>query len=737
LSANRSARDADDLPMTALPHFPSGYTRKTSMETFRIADRVVDPSLNRVTTADGSTVQVEPKVMSVLVVLSERPGEVVTRDELLSRVWNGVFVTDDAVHRTIRELRRLFDDDAEAPRVIETIRKRGYRLIAPVEAAAKGAGSGNSIQDDLGERPRAWHWAGGLIVVLLAIAAAMRFTLWGEANRARPLAVTFTPFTSDPGNEVDPALSASGKLAYVARGGDGRAHIFLKHTADAAAVQATSGSAVEYAPTWSPDEQQLAFVRMDGSGCRITISDLRGDHAREISPCLSHQEFKMSWSPDGRELAVTAGDGRLSSPSHIEILTIADGSHRAATQPPMLHAGDYAPAFSPDGREIAFVRVVSGGITSLCVTRRDRLDMVTTLTEDSADVLGVDWTPAGDKLIFSSDRAGAISIWRIDAHPKSIGTEPELVAGGGNKLKHPSVARRTGEVAYEDWQYEINLRDRSTAAGDGDDSAATISPTADRWNFHPQISPDGRRIAFQSTRSGSYEIWISDRNGNGARQLTSSRIYKSMARWSPDSRRLAFTVRTTSNEMELVVADVDSGEARRIARGRSLMAPGWSHDGTWVRSGGLLGNDRGRDDEIAEPTIWEVNVRTGEVRGFTRGSASLEALDGHAVYTADLGSAGLNRRMRGEAESTVVADRVTADQWPNWGVYDRGIYYVGYPDGGEPQLFMIEQGTTIEKPMARLPDMAWPGVAVSRDGSRVVYAHADRRASNIGGLILR
>jgi DNA-binding winged helix-turn-helix (wHTH) protein len=147
LSANRSAIDADDLPMKAIQCFPSGYTRKTSMEPFRIANRVVDPSLNRITMADGSTVQVEPKVMSVLVILSERPGEVVTREELLSRVWNGVFVTDDAVHRTIRELRRLFHDDAEAPRVIETIRKRGYRLIVPVEPAAKGARVGDSPRD--------------------------------------------------------------------------------------------------------------------------------------------------------------------------------------------------------------------------------------------------------------------------------------------------------------------------------------------------------------------------------------------------------------------------------------------------------------------------------------------------------------------------------------------------------------------------------------------------------------
>src|SRR6185436_20430221 len=98
---------------------------------FRLRERIVDPSLNRVTSR-GQTVQVEPKIMQVLVALAERPGEVVTRDELMARVWAGVFVSDDALHRAIRELRRLFDDDSERPAVIETIRKRGYRLIAAV-----------------------------------------------------------------------------------------------------------------------------------------------------------------------------------------------------------------------------------------------------------------------------------------------------------------------------------------------------------------------------------------------------------------------------------------------------------------------------------------------------------------------------------------------------------------------------------------------------------------------------
>jgi DNA-binding winged helix-turn-helix (wHTH) protein len=198
---------------------------------FRLRDRIVDPSLNRVTFG-GKTVQVEPKIMTVLVALVERPGELVTREELLGRAWSGVFVTDDVLHRAIREIRRLFDDDSEQPRVIETIRKRGYRLLAPVHGLDKLDGlepvASPTISPaghpDVRRRGKVAVVFGLLVVVLAALAAGVavgrRSSVTTEAH------VRFVPLTSDPGNEVDPALSASGRLAYVARGDDGRAHIF-------------------------------------------------------------------------------------------------------------------------------------------------------------------------------------------------------------------------------------------------------------------------------------------------------------------------------------------------------------------------------------------------------------------------------------------------------------------------------------------------------------------------------
>jgi DNA-binding winged helix-turn-helix (wHTH) protein len=243
---------------------------------FRLRQRIVDPSLNRVT-SNGHTVQVEPKIMQVLVALAERSGEVVTREELMARVWPDVFVTDDVLNRAVRELRRLFDDGTEQPGVIETIRKRGYRLTVPVEPIESPARIGPlqgppPIAPAAAATPRPTpRVPRAAVVVAMVIAAAavfliVRYGMGRPASVDTEARVRFTPYTSDPGNEVDPALSASGRLAYVARGTDGRAHLFTKLSPEARAVQVTDGPARQHAPAWSPDEMQLAFVEVSERG---------------------------------------------------------------------------------------------------------------------------------------------------------------------------------------------------------------------------------------------------------------------------------------------------------------------------------------------------------------------------------------------------------------------------------------------------------------------------------------
>lgn len=104
-------------------------------EDFYLGDWLVQPGLNRASSG-GKSIHLRPQLMDVLVCLARRPGSTVPRHDLLDQVWPGQFVAETALARCVAELRQALGDRAHQPVVIETIPKRGYRLIAPVAATA-------------------------------------------------------------------------------------------------------------------------------------------------------------------------------------------------------------------------------------------------------------------------------------------------------------------------------------------------------------------------------------------------------------------------------------------------------------------------------------------------------------------------------------------------------------------------------------------------------------------------
>src|SRR5687768_6899853 len=147
----------------------------------------------------GETVRIEPKAMEVLMVLAEHGGEVVSREKLLADVWAGVVVGDEALTQSIIKLRRAFGDNPGAPAYIETISKRGYRLIASVRPAAPAAAA---------PTPATRRWAALAAGVVLALGAAAAYfgqsvlPVPSAAPEAEPLTLTVLPFeTVGPGTE--------------------------------------------------------------------------------------------------------------------------------------------------------------------------------------------------------------------------------------------------------------------------------------------------------------------------------------------------------------------------------------------------------------------------------------------------------------------------------------------------------------------------------------------------------
>ncbi|OZC04488.1 winged helix-turn-helix domain-containing protein [Rubricoccus marinus] len=153
-------------------------------DAFRLGDLVVVPSLNRLV-REGEAQDVEPRVMRVLAVLAETPGEVVTRAALFEAVWGETVVGDEALTRAVSELRKALG--AEGSGAVETIRGTGYRLAAPVRPLAPEA---SAVEQPAGEESagasllRRPARGGALVALALGLAgAALLVALWAAWPR--------------------------------------------------------------------------------------------------------------------------------------------------------------------------------------------------------------------------------------------------------------------------------------------------------------------------------------------------------------------------------------------------------------------------------------------------------------------------------------------------------------------------------------------------------------------------
>lgn len=149
------------------------------MPRYLIDGRIVDFSTNEIISGTDS-IHVEPKSMEVLRFLFEHAGEVLSRDEIQDRIWGDVTVGQDSITNAIIKLRKAFGDDAKNPRVIATVPKRGYRVIAPVELEVVA----NTVQrsdapEKLATSTPAKPWFLGLLILITVIAA---YFFWSEAQ---------------------------------------------------------------------------------------------------------------------------------------------------------------------------------------------------------------------------------------------------------------------------------------------------------------------------------------------------------------------------------------------------------------------------------------------------------------------------------------------------------------------------------------------------------------------------
>lgn len=713
-----------ETPMPEHSAHPSADAR--TPRTFRLAGWHVEPSLNRAT-RDGTSLQIEPKVMQVLEVLVENAGHVVLKDSLISRVWDGVFVTDDALVRAVGELRKVFEAGVGGTAVIETIRKRGYRLVAPVifDLGVDGARPFSiapapaSVVAKPASRRRLWLAAGALLTLVAALA------VWSLARRPAagkaPAATLprFLPFTTLDGNEYVPAVSPDGtRIAFGwSPAPEAPRDLYVRLIGDENMLRLTNDAAEEYGVTWSEDGTQISYLSMAPGGCAVMSVAALGGTPRRLADC-EQPRARFAVSPDGRETVITkqlrpGWNGRL-------FVRVRGEPDRLLLPAEPGDFVDSAPAYSPDGRWLAFSRWLSDSVGDIFVVSARGGGVPRRLTTDNADTMGFTWA-GNEHILFSSNRAGMYSLWSVGLE----GGQPALVAGGGRKIKHPSASRDGSLVAYEAWNYDMNLAALEAPFGAG--APRALATATDEWTFEPRLSADGTRIVFTSTRSGAYEIWTSAADGSNALRLTRfGGPYVGAPRIAPDGKSVVFVARP-EGQADVYVVDIAGGEPRRLTTDAADdVAPAFGADGQRVYFASRRTGD------------WQIHVvgsGGGEPAAVTtQGGYAALAHDGW-VYHSRSDRAGLWRR-RENAPPTEASELVD-ESWPagdssNFGLLADGrVYWVAPATDAVSAKVMTRRVEEAAVPLVDLPGMAWSGVDVAPDGRRVLYARIGRNDSNI------
>jgi len=715
----------------------------------RIGDWLIHPGINSMERA-GDVVHLEPKVMQVLLALASEAGEVVSREQIRSIVWPDVFVGEDVLIRAISELRRAFSDDPREPHTIQTVPKVGYRLIAPViqlpmEAPAHTEVFGGQPVESLepaqqvASAPQAVAHAStssaigaarklrllGVILSLLALAGLVWAVLVLRTRHlpTRTDAYASRPLTTYPGSEVQPSFSPDGSaVAFVwVKEGERHGHIYVKLLGSEAPAQLTSGAAEELSPAWSPDGRWIAFVRHDRTRTSIDIIPAIGGSEQEIYSLPTNHVWiygGLTWSADGESLIFPQQAG-IQAPSTLVQVTIKGRAVRQITAPPQGWDGDWTPAVSPDGTKLAFVRGPEGSAYDIYMMKLPD-GAPQRLTFDGRLIVGLTWSADSSAIVFASNRSGSISLWRIAAH----GGTPEHEAAGGDSAYSPSIAKQGNRLVYSRGNATWSIL-AANLNGKSPESEADIL-TSSEQDASPHVSPAGDKIAFQSWRSGSQEIWTAGIDGSDPIQLTSTGASAGSPSWSQDGRRIAFDARSELNA-HIYVIDAKGGAPRRVTDGNNNdIVPSWSADDHWI----YFASNRSGPWQV-----WKTpSDGSGAARQVTTGGGMVanESADGRWLYFTRYGEPGIWRSPMSGGPERKIFDGPPAGHLNYWTLAGNNVYSLS-EQGEQFTLQRIDPENGHAQVVYSLKHDPTPfaGMSLTPDGKRILFAELARTSSGL------